>query len=76
MLFSHSASNAIGVEILFKNGFDISVDSVKADPQGRFLVVKGKIHDKEYAIVNVYAPNSNTLCTQFLCKFTEGLVGI
>ena len=52
MLFSHGASNAIGVEILFKNEFDSSVDSVKADPQGRFLVVKGKIHDNEYAIAH------------------------
>ena len=42
ILFSHGSSNARGVAILFKNGLDIDVNSVKADTQGRFLNSKGK----------------------------------
>ena len=45
MLFSHGSSNARGVAILFRNGFDINLDSFKIDAQGRFLVVKGNIDD-------------------------------
>ena len=36
ILFSHGTSNAGGVAILFKNRFDIGVDSVKADTQEDF----------------------------------------
>ena len=74
ILFSHGASNARGVAILFKNRFDIGVDSVKADTQGRFLAVKGKIHDEEYSIVNVYAPNSNTCARNFYVNLQKVLL--
>ena len=60
ILFSFGVSNARGVAIFFKNGFDTTVDSVKAHTQGRCLVLKGKIHDEKYFIVNVYGPNRNT----------------
>ena len=74
ILFSHGASNTRGVAILFKNRFDIGVDSVKADTQGRFLAVKGKIHDEEYSIVNVYAPNSNTCARKFYVNLQKVLL--
>ena len=45
MLCSFGSSNARGVAILFRNGFDINLDSFKMDAQGRFLVVKGNIDD-------------------------------
>ena len=45
MLFSHGSSNTRGVAILFRKGFDISIDFSKTDTQGRFLVVKGNIED-------------------------------
>ena len=37
---SHGSSNARGVAILFRNGFDISIDSFKTDQQGRFWLSK------------------------------------
>ena len=69
MLFSHGANNARGVIILVRNGFDYNVDTVKIDSQGRFLLVKGKIQDVEYTVVNIYAPNKDA-CSR---KFFENL---
>ena len=60
--------------ILFKDGFDVSVDSVKADTQGRFLAVKRKIYHEEYSIVNVYAPNNNTCACNFNVNLQQVLL--
>ena len=49
--------------------FDYNVDTVKIDSQGRFLLVKGKIQDVEYTVVNIYAPNKDA-CSR---KFFENL---
>ena len=65
MLFSHGANNARGVMILVRNGFDFNVETVKIDKQGRFLVVKGKIQDVEYTVVNIYAPNKDACLRKF-----------
>ena len=65
MLFSHGANNARGVMILVRNGFDFNVETVKIDKQGRFLVVKGKIQDVEYTVVNIYAPNKDACSRKF-----------
>ena len=35
MFFSHGSNNARGVAILFRSGFDINIDAVKRDGQGR-----------------------------------------
>ena len=59
MLLSHGSRNARGVAVLFRNGFDISIDSSKIDPQGRFLVVKAKIEDNMFILANIYAPNKD-----------------
>ena len=59
MLFSHGSRNARVVAVLFRNGFDISIDSSKIDPQGRFLVVKAKIEDNIFILANIYAPNKD-----------------
>ena len=64
-IFSHGANNARGVIILVRNGFDYNVDTVKIDSQGRFLVVKGKIQDVEYTVVNIYAPNKDACSRTF-----------
>ena len=72
MLFSHGANNARGVIILVRNGFDYNVDTVKIDSQGRFILVKGKIQDVEYTVVNIYAPNKDACSRKFSRKICNG----
>ena len=63
MLFSHGSSNARGVAVLFRNGFNISIDSSKIDPQGRFL----KIEHNMFILANIYAPNKDR-CSRLFFK--------
>ena len=46
----------------------LRVVCVKADTQGRFLIVKGKIEDVEYSIVNVYGPNKDSCARNFFLQ--------
>ena len=65
MFFSHGSNNARGVAILFRSGFDINIDAVKKDGQGRLLVIKRKLEDSAFTIVNIYAPNVDPCSHQF-----------
>ena len=65
MFFSHGSNNARGVAILFRSGFDLNIDAVKSDSQGRLLVIKGKLEDSAFTIVNIYAPNVDRCSRQF-----------
>ena len=64
--FSHGSNNAIGVAILVRSGFDINIDALKRDGQGRLLVIKGKLEDSAFTIVNIYAPNVDPLFAPIL----------
>ena len=65
MFFSHGSNNARGVAILFRSGFDINIDAVKRDGQGRLLVIKGKLEDSAFTTLNIYAPNVDRCSCQF-----------
>ena len=53
----HGSSNARGVAILIKNGFDCTIHQKILDPLGRFIILKADIKDETYVLVNVYVPN-------------------
>ena len=53
----HGSSNARGVAILIKNGFDCTIHQKILDPLGRFIILKADIKDETYVLINVYAPN-------------------
>ena len=55
----HGSSNARGVAILIKNGFDCTIHQKILDPLGRFIILKADIKDKTYVLINVYAPNKD-----------------
>ena len=65
-MFSHGSSNSAGVAILIRNGFDFKEHSVILDPLGRYLIVKATILDKQYVLVNIYAPNKDKDLLAFL----------
>jgi len=49
----------------FRSGFDINIDAVYRDDQGRFLVIKGKLEDSTFTIVNICSPNVDRCSCQF-----------
>ena len=66
ILFCHGSSNSAGVAILIRNGFDFKDHSVILDPLGRYLIVKATILDKQYVLLNIYAPNKDKDLLAFL----------
>lgn len=46
-----------GVSILMSQHCPIHVTEVQRDPHGRFIFIKGTLHNRPLTIVNLYAPN-------------------
>ena len=46
-----------GVAILISDKIDFQRRAIKRDPEGQFIILKGRIHQEDINIVNIYAPN-------------------
>ena len=46
-----------GVAILISDKIDFQRRSIKRDPEGHFIILKGRINQEDINIVNIYAPN-------------------
>ena len=46
-----------GVAILISDKIDFQRRAIKRDPEGHFIMLKGRIHQEDINIVNIYAPN-------------------
>ena len=56
-----------GVTILIADKIDFQTRAIKTDPEGRFIILKGRIHQENINIVNIYAPNIGT--PKYIRKF-------
>ena len=45
------------VEILISDKIDFKRRAIKRDPEGHFIILKGRIHQEDISIVNIYTPN-------------------
>ena len=45
-----------GVAIFISDKTDFKKRAIKRDPDGHFIMLKGRIHQEEINIVNIYAP--------------------
>ena len=46
-----------GVAILISDKIDFKSRAIKRDPEGHFIILKGRIHQEDLNIVNIYVPN-------------------
>ena len=46
-----------GVAILISDKIDFQRRAIKRDAEGHFIILKGRIHQEDINIVNIYAPN-------------------
>ena len=46
-----------GVAILISDKIYFKRRAIKRDPDGHFIILKGRIHQEDINIVNIYAPN-------------------
>ena len=44
-----------GVAILISDNIDFKRMAIKRDPEGHFIILKGRIHQEDINIINIYA---------------------
>ena len=47
----------VRVAVLISDKIDFNTRARKRDPEGHFIILKGRIHQEDINIVNIYAPN-------------------
>lgn len=52
---------ARGVAILFRKSITFHLDSMTADPYGRYVMISGHINSFPITMLNIYAPNVDNL---------------
>lgn len=62
----HGSSNAHGLAVLIRSGFDCTIRQQILDPLGRYIILKADIKDKTYLLINIYAPNKDKDLLTFL----------
>ena len=58
-----------GVATLISDKIDFRKRAIKRDPDGHFIILKGRIHQEDINIVNIYA--SNIGAAKYIKKFLE-----
>ena len=49
------------VVILISDKIDFKPDLIRDDREGYYILITGKVHQENIAILNIYAPNTRTL---------------
>ena len=73
IMLSHGSCNSRGVAILLKRGVDFSIQSKILDPLGHFIIVKARITDTTYVLINIYGPNKDKEISKFFKDLTTVL---
>ena len=58
-----------GAAILISDKIDFQRKAIKRDPEGHFIILKGRMHQEDIYIVNIYAPNMAAL--KYIKKILE-----
>ena len=58
-----------GVAILMSEKIDFKKRAIKRDPENHFTILKGRIHQEDMNIFNIYAPNIGA--PKFIKKILE-----
>ena len=57
------------VAILILDKIDFKKRAIKRDPESHFIILKGRLHQEDINIVNIYAPNIGA--PKYIKKFLE-----
>jgi exonuclease III len=57
---ANDLTKQVGVAILISNKIDFQHKVIKKDKEGHFILIKGKILQEEFSILNIYAPNARS----------------
>ena len=57
ILQANGQGKRAGVAILVSDKLDFKTGAIKREPEGHFIILKGRIHQEDINIVKIYAPN-------------------
>ena len=60
-----------GVAILIPDKIDFKTKTIRRDTEGHFIILNGRIHQKDINIINIYAPN--IMAPKYIRKILEDL---
>ena len=58
-----------GLAILISDKIEFKKRAMKKDPEGHFIILKGRMHQEDINIVNIYAPNIRS--SKYIKKILE-----
>ena len=56
-MLSKRAEKKSWIAILISDNIDFKKRAIKRDTEGYFIILKGRIHQEDINIINIYAPN-------------------
>ena len=56
MVQANGQEKKAGVAILISDKIDFKTKAIKRDTEGHFMILKGRIHQEDINIVNIYTP--------------------
>ena len=57
ILQANGQGKKAGVARLISDKIDFKTKAIKKGPEGHFIILKGRIHQEDINIINIYAPN-------------------
>ena len=68
---STRSEKKVGVAILISDKIDFQRRAIKRDAEVHFIILKGRIHQEDINIINIYAPNIGA--PKYIKKILEDL---
>ena len=57
ILQANGKQKKAGVAILISDKVDFKIKQVKKDKEGKYIMIKGTLHQEDISLINIYAPN-------------------
>ena len=66
LFYSHGSNQSCGVMILVRSDLEFNLTSIKADDNGRYIIIEGEVQSSQFLFANIYAPNKSRSNAGFL----------
>jgi len=69
--FAHGTKHSCGVAILIKNNYNVEIIDSVLDNCGRYIILKIKVGELYFNLINVYSPNKESDKAKFIARLIQ-----